>query len=57
MSIKKIYNDLMDLYYNYYWCVYYEIVQEAITNTLKDLKNDNDLTIEKIHKHIKENYI
>ena len=55
-KIKTIYNLLLDKYYNYYCTVYYEYIIEAIKNTLKDNYN-KDLSIEEIHKHIKENYI
>lgn len=57
MSIRGIYNELMDKYYNYYCSVYYEFILEAIKNTLQDLRNVQDKDIDMIHKHIRENYI
>lgn len=54
--IKKIYNLLINNYYNYYCTVYYSFIIEAIENTLEDNKN-RDLSIEEIHKYIKENFI
>lgn len=43
-------------YYNYYCSVYYEFIKESIYNTFIDYKN-KCLTIDEIHKNIKENYI
>ena len=58
-NIKDI-NIILELltykYYNYYCSVYYEFIKEAIYNTFIDFKN-KDLSIEEIHKNIKENYI
>lgn len=55
-KIKKIYDLLLTNYYNYYCTVYCDYIIEAIKNTLKDNYN-KDLSIEEIHKYIKENYI
>ena len=55
MSIKSIITKLYKRHYNYYCTVFYGYLEEAVKNTLKDLKGCND--IEVIHKHIKENYI
>ena len=56
-SINHIRQLLNDKYYNYYCTVYYEYINEAIINTLKDLKNKDVLTIEDIHNNIINNYI
>lgn len=61
---KAIFNYLVNVYYNYYNTVYYTYIEEAIENTIKDLKikesdllsNTKDIML-KIHNHIKENYI
>ena len=54
MTINQIINELYNRYYSYYSTVYIGILEEAVKNTLHDIKTyDIDL----IHKHIKENYI
>lgn len=60
--IGDIIIELQTRYYNYYSSVYYTYLEEAIENTLKDLgivryEEVSDELIEKIDKHIKENYI
>lgn len=56
-NIKDIiYSDLL-YNYKYYNYVYYSYIQDIIKSTLQDLKNYDVLTLDQIHKHIKENYI
>ena len=47
-----------ELYYNYsyYNTVFFDIIIEAVENTLKDFEMEIK-PLPEIHKHIKENYI
>lgn len=57
--IKAIAEKLFYNYYEYYCCVYFDFIIDAVKNTLSDLKineNFND-KIELIHNHIINNYI
>lgn len=57
MNINYIISELYNEYYDYYCTVFIDFIKDAVINTLKDLYYINNLTIEKIHEHIKENYI
>ena len=56
-STKTILSLLYDNFYNYYWDVYFEYINEAIENTKKDFSKKDFYNIEDIHKNIIENYI
>lgn len=57
MEIQTILDELYYNYYEYYCTVYIGYIEEAIINSLKDLKHKKNITIDDIHKNIKENYI
>lgn len=46
----------LEITYNYYSTVYFDIIVEAVENTLKDFGCEIK-PLSEIHKHIKENYI
>lgn len=56
MNAKNIAEQLYWNYSDYYWTCIFECIVEAVENTFKDLTGQ-ELTLEKIHKHIIENYI
>lgn len=55
MKAQKIARELLNNYYNYYCCVYFDFILEAVENALEDGINANNL--DEIHNHIKQNYI
>ena len=54
-EIEKITCDLLANYPDYYSTVSFYFIYDSIVYTIEDLKKN--LTLEKIHNHIKETYI
>ena len=51
---KQIARELSEKYYHYYCTVYFDFIVEAVENAISDIHTYN---LEKLHNHIKENYI
>ena len=54
LTLPKIAQELYNAHYNYYCYVAFDFILEAVKNAYNDILT---FDVEKLHKHIKENYI